>query len=306
MEDRLKQRLVGAGVVIAIAVVFVPELLKDSEEPDEPVANMEIPPRPAETIVEPDATVSLPLITGSSEEPATAPDAQTGLMRSPADNTASTMSPLEPIRSNEFSDRERIGSSNEQVSSASVRPVTPQTAAPETQLNTTEADPLDFTGAPNQPSDSSVVPNPMQLPPGVTRPEPNPPTASLPNLEATSTESATPSPDLPQVDLIGRSGTDDPPATVASVDQTSETAALTPTDDWVVQAGSFSQEENATDLRDELIEQGFDAFVESTDAEGQTLYRVRIGPQSSRSQGENTLARLRTLGFEGQVVSQGN
>jgi DedD protein len=107
--------------------------------------------------------------------------------------------------------------------------------------------------------------------------------------------------DLPQVDLIGRSGTENPPA-MASAD----TTAMTQTGNWVVQAGSFSQQENANDLRDKLIGQGFDAFVESSDTAGQTLYRVRIGPQSSRGQGESTLARLRALGFDGQVVSLRN
>jgi DedD protein len=81
---------------------------------------------------------------------------------------------------------------------------------------------------------------------------------------------------------------------------------MSQTGNWIVQVGSFSQQENANDLRDRLIEQDFDAFVESSDTEGQTLYRVRIGPQSSRGQGETTLVRLRASGFEGQVVSLGN
>lgn len=74
----------------------------------------------------------------------------------------------------------------------------------------------------------------------------------------------------------------------------------------MVQAGSFSQEQNANELRDKLLIQGFDAFVEPSNMAGRTLYRVRIGPQASRTEGESTVARLRALGFEGQIISLSN
>jgi DedD protein len=304
VEDRLKQRLLGAVVVIALAVIFIPELLKDAEEPDKSVANTEMPSRPPQTIIEPDEdeTVSLPLVTGSSAGSAPALDSQVDLRTNPADETIlpSELRAAQPIQP---ADGDRAVVDNERVPSPLENSVTLETTRPDMSPNTaavTESD------SPNAPAQeflfNRVDPNAAQLPPGVTRPEPIPEISQSPRAEPAPTESsAAPSVDLPQVDLIGRSGTENPPA-MASAD----TTAMTQTGNWVVQAGSFSQQENANDLRDKLIGQGFDAFVESSDTAGQTLYRVRIGPQSSRGQGESTLARLRALGFDGQVVSLRN
>lgn len=319
MDDRLKQRLLGAVVVVALAVIFVPELLKDPEESEETVANTEMPPRPPQTFIEPDEdeTVSLPLVTGSSSgEPPTAPDTQASLMPGPTDETLTSVE-SESARPIEPADGERTVTNAERGSIALENPVKPETDTPGITPNAAAVGESDSPDAPAQASVSSGVSsgvelNAAPLPPGVTRPESNPATdqsltesspavTQPPNPDTAPTESITSSVDLPQVDLIGQSGIDNP----SSVTPT-DTTAMSQTGDWVVQAGSFSQQENANDLRDELIGQGFNAFVESSDTDGQTLYRVRIGPQSSRSQGESTLARLRALGFEGQVVSLRN
>lgn len=308
MEDRLKQRLVGASVVIGLAVIFIPELLKDSETPDKPVANIEIPPRPTPTIVEPDETVSLPLVTDPGTESTTALDDQTDIMPSPSHDT--TVQP-KPRQTTELSDAEMPGASDEPRFNAPDNSATAQTSIPDRQSSARATQPNAATAAgssrrSNPTSVTRVAPNVEQLPPGITRPQLALPTDQAPDAEVTATEPATPSVDLPPVELIGRLGKDTATSTVASVETTTETATLDPINTWVVQAGSFSQQANATDLRDQLIEQGFDAFVESTNAQGQTLYRVQIGPQSSRGQGEIILTRLRALGFEGQIVSLDN
>ena len=46
MDDQLKQRLVGAAVLVAIAVIFIPMLLDDSEINDPAIDETNIPPRP--------------------------------------------------------------------------------------------------------------------------------------------------------------------------------------------------------------------------------------------------------------------
>ena len=62
--------------------------------------------------------------------------------------------------------------------------------------------------------------------------------------------------------------------------------------------------ENANLLRDKLRSQRFDAFVERIAAGGRTLYRVRVGPRTSRAQSEAIAARMqREAGVAGQVVS---
>ncbi|MCL5668635.1 MAG: SPOR domain-containing protein [Gammaproteobacteria bacterium] len=47
---------------------------------------------------------------------------------------------------------------------------------------------------------------------------------------------------------------------------------------WVVQLGSFSSEQNAVALRDQLRAKGYTAFVEKTQSGAAPRYRVNAGP----------------------------
>jgi len=49
METTLKQRLIGAAVIIALAVIFVPMMLDGSGRQESVALNMEIPPEPTFT-----------------------------------------------------------------------------------------------------------------------------------------------------------------------------------------------------------------------------------------------------------------
>lgn len=61
---------------------------------------------------------------------------------------------------------------------------------------------------------------------------------------------------------------------------------------WVVQVGSFARETNALVLRDQLREDGYEAFVEKGEGDEQTWWRVRVGPVSEREQAEELGAAL--------------
>ena len=66
MDTRLTQRLVGAAVIAALAVIFVPELLERQPR--------ETPPRaPEPTATQPRRTGDTPAMTFSQPKPATAP-----------------------------------------------------------------------------------------------------------------------------------------------------------------------------------------------------------------------------------------
>jgi len=49
METTLKQRLIGAAVIIALAVIFVPMILDGSGRQESVALNMEVPPEPTFT-----------------------------------------------------------------------------------------------------------------------------------------------------------------------------------------------------------------------------------------------------------------
>lgn len=70
---------------------------------------------------------------------------------------------------------------------------------------------------------------------------------------------------------------------------------------WVVQAGSFGDEQNALAVRDRLRRAGHPSFITATD--DRTLFRVRVGPMTNQTQAATTrddVARL--LGREALVT----
>lgn len=58
------------------------------------------------------------------------------------------------------------------------------------------------------------------------------------------------------------------------------------TNGWVVQVGSFSSEPNARALRDKLRKMGYACFVEAVKSKHGTVYRVRVGPELTRTSAE--------------------
>lgn len=48
---------------------------------------------------------------------------------------------------------------------------------------------------------------------------------------------------------------------------------------WIIQVGSFSQEQNANEFRDKLRKSKFTAYVDSVTTNQGTLYRLRVGPE---------------------------
>lgn len=62
---------------------------------------------------------------------------------------------------------------------------------------------------------------------------------------------------------------------------------------WVIQAGSFSNRQNADKVVKDLQGKKFAAFVEQTEIKGKILYRVLIGPEVDRKRAESTAEKLK-------------
>ncbi len=71
---------------------------------------------------------------------------------------------------------------------------------------------------------------------------------------------------------------------------------------WVVQLGSFSNQQYAEKLAADLRKQGFAAFLSRLTTASGPLHRVRIGPQKDRDSAEAMAVRLERAGHAGQVV----
>lgn len=87
-----------------------------------------------------------------------------------------------------------------------------------------------------------------------------------------------------------------------------QTAALTPSDVAMpassqnpggifVQAGAFSQESSARALKERLAGMFGNADVYPTQVNGQSVYRVRIGPYAEMAQADHTLTQVVSSGF---------
>lgn len=72
---------------------------------------------------------------------------------------------------------------------------------------------------------------------------------------------------------------------------------------WLVQVGSFGEEENARRLADRLANAGYTARLYPHRSGGGLMYRVRVGPESSREGAEEIASSLRDRSFRAQVVS---
>lgn len=97
-------------------------------------------------------------------------------------------------------------------------------------------------------------------------------------------------------------------ATVAGVEpvtrELSGTAAAEERRGLSVQVGSFASHNNAERLVEQLTAAGFDAFMFGEETGGRTIWRVRVGAYESREEAERLLEVLRDeRGLEGIVVS---
>jgi DedD protein len=74
---------------------------------------------------------------------------------------------------------------------------------------------------------------------------------------------------------------------------------------WAVQLGAFKTIEEANKVRDRLKGAGFVAYVDKVGTEGATLWRVRAGPETDRGNADKLKGRIKDkLKMDGMVVTQ--
>ena len=72
---------------------------------------------------------------------------------------------------------------------------------------------------------------------------------------------------------------------------------------WMVQLGSFGDEDNARRLANRVSTFGFNARVSTFETNSGPMYRVRVGPESTRGSAEAVASSLTAHGFVAQVVT---
>ena len=290
MDPALRQRLIGAAVLILLAVIFVPMLLDGpSPEVDTREVSLDIPPQPTETRRLPVEPSSLPPA-ATNDAPATSDEDAVGMVQRPAEPAVSTViptpvldeapPPVEPttkpptapappaaaaadgryvVRFGSFGDRANADRLVQRLAaqgvSASIEPV----KAGERTLQRVVSQPLaDRAGAEK-----------MRL--SVRK--------AMPEISAQVAEL-----DLPEV--------------------TASRVTQPVTRGWAVQVGVFSTAEAAEKLVADLRRSGQEGYFERMPSDGKVLYRVRVGPLARREEADRARAQIKQVHkLEGLVVS---
>lgn len=91
------------------------------------------------------------------------------------------------------------------------------------------------------------------------------------------------------------------PAPAAGAPAAENAARKTP--QIYVQAAALAKEGTARELSEKLGRSGLTSFIERTESNGNTRYRVRLGPFATRDEAERTRARLHALGVNSNIVT---
>ena len=299
MEPALKQRLLGAAVLIALAIIFVPMFLSNSPQQQEnSTLNLEIPPPPEhnlQTRTLPVASPSAPVPTPAAEDP----------------NKVVTIDTNAPPKTDAHPE--------DQVAAAppSPKPIAPP-PKPSTPVETTpspapEAAPagrfaINMGVYADQNHANALVANVKKL--GfaaysestdyqgkpATRVRVGP-FADRAAAESTRLKIKQAEPKVPSsiVDSGEQPTTDAPPN------------ALAPNraGGWAVQLGAFKSEAEANKLRERLRGAAIASFVDKTGNGDATLWRVRAGPYTDRPGADSARATIKQkLRVDGMIVTQ--
>ncbi len=300
MEAPLKQRLIGAVVLAALALIFVPMLLKspDVKDPDSADVPLSIPDEPDDdgittidiSLDAPAAAAKAPSVdvpvpqTAASAAPA--PDAATPVDAGPAqaagqyalvlsaagDAEAKTL--LAAVRKAGLNG---VVQGNGQRFRVRVGPFNARESAEQARLRLAAAAPGGVVVA----MDAAVAP------------------ASAPTDTAAAAKPASPAATPSQTVPVAAKPAQTKPAPAPAKPESAPAAK-----GFAVQIGAPASEQAAIGLRDKARAAGFACFIQPIDTESGRRYRVRIGPEASRESAGALLARVKqSTGIDGIVVA---
>ena len=318
MDSRLKQRLVGAAVLVALAVIFLPMLVQgpapDSGVSDVPLSMPEAPRGEYETR-------DLPLVTpGETPDGGAVGMQQTAPASTPASATSAPMPAPDAASSQPIALGGGDATQSQPLPAPAEEALPPVTAAGDYAVG--------FGSYATSPAADAVVAalRASQLParreaatvagksawrvrigPYASRAD-----AEIARLRASHVRDdvdarvvvldapppvSTPATQAPVSDPVPL-----PPATGAPSNPTASKPPIPVATGFAVQLAAYSKASEATALRDRLRAAGFTAFTESVDTDKGALTRVRVGPVITRAEGDQLKAQVKAkLGLDGVV-----
>ena len=332
MDTPLKQRLIGAAVLIALAVIFLPMLVQ-GPAPDSGVADVStrVPDAPAGGY----ETRELPLLGGTPGPAAPQPAAEAGTVAEGAAGEPSATAAADPATAagqwavtfgayastgdaaavidrlrqaglEGFSEKDTVN--GRPAWRVRVGPYADRALAEAGRLRAVRVRndvnarviALDAGSAEAAPVPAAAAPAAASAPapaPAAAAVAAAPAPAPAPAPAREASRSATPAP--------GPAPTPEPaparPVAAVAVPAPAPTPAARDVG-FAVQMGAFSKEGDANALRDRLRAAGFSAIVQPVRTDKGTLSRVRVGPVATRAEAEQLRGRLGGFGG-GMVVS---
>lgn len=327
MDVSLKQRLIGAVVLIALAVIFLPLLVK-GPAPDSGVSgvSLRMPPEP-----QPNGdrvTEDLPLDAPIGAVPA---GGVTGMPApEPGQPTASpqTAPPLEAVAAGDFvvefgsyrnvadadkvvaalraaglpGHREQAAAGNRDVQRVRIGPFADQAMAESARIRAGQVNPAVA---------AKVVALDAATPATTGIPATTPTTATpagavaSPAAAAAKPVAEAPKP-APAAAAANPASAQPEPAAKPAATPAAEPARTPPANaagtGFVVQIGAFASAQDAAALRDAMRKSGFNAFTDTVPSERGTLTRVRVGPVMTRAEADALKAQVKAkTGKDGMV-----
>ncbi|MSP27176.1 MAG: hypothetical protein EXR80_01675 [Methylococcales bacterium] len=316
MNPELKQRLIGAAVVTALATIFIPMLFDDpvdkkgtlvSELPI-PVAPIKSPEVSANKLPTP-ASKILKKPNASTEPPSDTED-----------------DPAEPVVDAEIVDDAEAEATeppavNESKPHPAVAGVGKEQAVieaeddvPSESLDTGVVDEVKPpVKKPIKPTEPKVETEVVVVKPTAKKPEANTPKL-LPTTKPANTEPVVP-PVKPVVKkpevaipkplpVVKPLPTVKPVATAAVAVPPEKVAKPPEVVRWTIHAGSFGQKDNATALMKTLREQGIPVSIETIQNAKGPMYRLKIGPDLDKKKAAANKAKLDKQGVAAVLISE--
>ncbi len=296
MEPALKQRLLGAAVLIALAVVFVPMFFPGAPpKPKESSINLDVPAEPGSELKTRVFDLDVPAQTGATSAPE--PAASTALTEAQNPNPESSPEPAVPASTPGLA-----GQTSEQTKQADGKP---------------EQVPVGTAAAPRYAVSLGVFAQVANADARLAKARLLGYSAFMESVQVNGKEahgvrvgpfdgrasaeaarlrlkSELPGDKPVLVALDGTLNADAPASAVAS-DQAGG---------WAVQLAASRSRDDAIRLRDQVRKAGFEAFVDDTRDNGGTWWRVRVGPRTQRADAEALKKSIkRKLGRDGLVVT---
>jgi len=281
MDQELKQRLIGAAVITALAAIFVPMLFDDPiDETGKNINSLKLPDLPEKT-----QEVEITPLPEKVEDVVTPqPPAAAAKSGSTEEQTFVPPPPAEHVL------KSKPTFAGEEAGETDV-----PKPKPKLRLAGKETAPIKHLQAP---ADELEVDEEAPAPePEATKPGGKPvklPAQSLPFVAANPTP--LPKPVKPTVKQVVESI----PAETSAKPAASETG----TTRWYLNAGSFGQKANALNLADNLKQQGFAATVKEVSNDKGIVFKVRIGPMQDKLKAQAVKNKLTQLNINTFVAPE--